>query len=149
MLGEQTRAHADLDVAIDDRHRDEAVQRLATLGFTHAPDVQPGLPARYVLRDERGRQVDLHVLTFENGDGWQTLPDGGRGRYPGSELGSRGKIGGVDVPCISPALQLSHHLGYEPTGRDRSDMQLLAKTFDLELPPELLGSAPGSDPEGV
>jgi lincosamide nucleotidyltransferase A/C/D/E len=103
----------------------------------HDDRVEPGMPARYVLRDERSRQVDLHVLEFKDGDGWQTLPDGGRGRYPGSELGFVGRIGGADVPCISPALQLRHHLGYEPTERDRHDLQLLAETFGLELPPEL------------
>jgi lincosamide nucleotidyltransferase A/C/D/E len=92
-----------------------------------------------VLRDARGRQVDLHVLAFEDGDGWQTLPDGSRGRYPASELGYSGDIGSVEVPCVSPALQLRHHLGYEPTDRDRRDMKLLAVKFGLKLPSELQG----------
>jgi lincosamide nucleotidyltransferase A/C/D/E len=142
LLGTETRPHSDLDVAIDKRHLDDAVRRLGAHGFAHAAEVEPGLPARYVLRDERGRQVDLHVLAFEAGDGWQTLPDGGRGRYPGSELGFVGEIGGVEVPCISPALQLCHHLGYEPSDRDRRDMQPLADKFGLELPAALKGSDP-------
>ena len=137
LLGEQTRAHSDLDIAIDARDVDEALRRLAPHGYAHAADVEPGLPARYVLRDERGCQVDLHVLAFESGDGWQTLPDGGRGGYPGSELGNLGKIGDLEVPCISPALQLRHHLGYEPTDRDRRDMRLLANRFGLRLPKTL------------
>ena len=137
MVGAETRTHSDLDVAIDQVDLPEAERRLAAHGFAHAADVEPGLPARYVLRDDRGRQVDLHVLAFEDGDGWQTLPDGSRGRYPGSELGCTGKIGGLAVPCISPALQLRHHLGYEPTDRDRHDMQLLATAFGFRLPAPL------------
>jgi lincosamide nucleotidyltransferase A/C/D/E len=92
-----------------------------------------------VLRDDRGRQVDLHVLAFENGDGWQTLPGGRRGCYPASELGFSGAIGGVEVPCISPALQVRHHLGHEPNDRERRDMHLLATKFSLQLPTELQG----------
>jgi lincosamide nucleotidyltransferase A/C/D/E len=133
LLGEQTRAHSDLDLAIDSEDLGEAARRLAAHGFRHATEVEPGLPARYVLRDERGRQVDLHPLEFDDGDGWQPLPDGARGLYPGSDLGHVGEIGGVHVPCISPALQLGHHQGYEPTDRDRHDMQLLARKFGLQL----------------
>jgi lincosamide nucleotidyltransferase A/C/D/E len=134
LLGEQTRAHSDLDVALDRRDVAEAQQRLTALGFAHAPEIEPGLPARYVLCDARGRQIDLHPLDFDGGDGWQQLPDGRRGRYPASELGFTGRIGGVEVPCISPALQLRHHQGYAPTERDRRDMGALAKAFALELP---------------
>jgi lincosamide nucleotidyltransferase A/C/D/E len=42
----------------------------------------------------------------------------------------------VEVPCISPGLQLRHHEGYEPTDRDRHDMELLRRLA-------------GSDPFGV
>ena len=79
LLGEQTREHGDLDAAVDDADLDEAASRLTEFGFRHAPEVEPGLPARYVMRDTRGRQVDFHVLFFDaNGDGWQRLPSGSR-----------------------------------------------------------------------
>ena len=117
---------------------EEAAGRLSRLGFGHAPEVEPGVPARYVLRDAGGRQVDLHVLTFDmKGDGWQTLPDGRRGRYAAEDLRAHGRIGGRGVSCISPALQLRHHLGYEPSDRDRADMRRLAERFGLVLPESL------------
>jgi lincosamide nucleotidyltransferase A/C/D/E len=138
LLGEQTRDHGDLDAAIDREDLEDAVARLGRLGFTHAPEIEPGIPARYVMRDARERQVDLHVLTFDmKGDGWQMLPDGKRGRYPAGDLEARGDIGGRDVACISPVLQLRHHTGYEPADRDRDDMRRLAERFGLALPETL------------
>jgi lincosamide nucleotidyltransferase A/C/D/E len=125
LLGEQTREHSDVDVAIDVRDLPAAEERLERLGFTEMA-ADPGRPARVVLRDVRGRQVDLHPLTFDgNGDGWQELPDGSRGAYPGAELGE-GAIGGREAPCISAELQLRHHSGYEATDEDRADVARLA-----------------------
>ena len=138
LLGAQTRKHDDLDVAIDRADVAAAARRLEELGFRHAADIEPGLPARFVLRDDRGCQVDLHPLRFdENGDGWQELPEARRGLYPGAELGVEGTIAGRRVPCISPALQLEHHAGYEPTQRDLDDTIALAERFSLELPEAL------------
>jgi lincosamide nucleotidyltransferase A/C/D/E len=135
LVGRQTREHDDLDAAIDRADLAEAVRQLEALGFAHRPEIEPGLPARFVLCDDRCRQIDLHPLTFDgNGDGWQELPDAGRGLYPGRELDARGTIAGRAVPCISARLQLRHHDGYEPTQRDLDDMLALAERFSLELP---------------
>jgi lincosamide nucleotidyltransferase A/C/D/E len=135
LLGTQTREHDDVDAAIDRADLGEAVSRLRRLGFVHRPEIEPGLPARCVLVDPDGRQVDLHPLAFdETGDGWQELPKPLRGRYPAADLRARGLIGGRDVPCIGPQLQLQHHAGYEPTQRDLEDMLALAERFGVELP---------------
>jgi lincosamide nucleotidyltransferase A/C/D/E len=138
LLGEQTRPHSDLDAAIDRRDLEGADRRLRKLGFVRSPEADPDDPARYVMRDDRGWQVDFHVLGFDaGGDGWQTLADGERVRYPAADLQARGEIDGREVPCISPTLQLRHHSGYEPTDRDRRDMARLASRFGLELPESL------------
>jgi lincosamide nucleotidyltransferase A/C/D/E len=135
LLGTQTREHDDLDAAIDRADLDQAVSRLRRLGFVHRPEIEPGLPARCVLVAPDGRQVDLHPLAFdETGDGWQELAKPMRGRYPATGLRALGTIGGHDVPCIGPQLQLQHHAGYEPTQRDLEDMLALAERFGLELP---------------
>ncbi len=138
LLGKPTREHSDLDAAIDRTDLDEAARRLRELGFEHAPDIEPGEPARYVMRDTRGRQVDFHVLVFDaDRDGWQTLADGQRIRYSAADLDARGEIAGRTVACISPALQLRHHTGYEPNERDRVDIARLAARFGLDLPEPL------------
>jgi hypothetical protein len=38
------------------------------------------------------------------------------------------------VPCITPELQLAHHLGYPLDEDDRDDLALLANRFNLPLP---------------
>lgn len=135
LLGEQTRDHSDLDAAIDRDDLDEADRRLRRLAYERSGEVDPGDPARYVMRTAAGRQIDFHVLELDsNGDGWQTLADGRRLRYPADDLTAIGQIGGRKVPCISPPLQLRHHSGYEPAERDRIDMGRLASRFGLELP---------------
>lgn len=133
LVGEQTRPHEDLDLAVD-RDRLADVQRaLGQLGFTIDPGVEPGLPARLVLADD-DRVVDLHPLVFdETGNGWQQLDASGRrwGRYPADDLDARGVVAGQVVRCLSPALQLRFHLGYEWTERDRHDVRLLQDRFQV------------------
>jgi lincosamide nucleotidyltransferase A/C/D/E len=71
LLGEQTRAQDDLDLAIARSDCVRAQEALAELGFRHAPEVEPGLPARVVLWAADGREVDFHPLLFDvSGNGW-------------------------------------------------------------------------------
>jgi len=39
--------------------------------------------------------------------------------------------------CVTPELQLRHHLGYPLDEHDRYDLRLLAERFGLGLPPGL------------
>lgn len=135
LLRETTRAHEDLDIVVDRRHLDAAAEILARLGFRHDPSVEPGLPARFVVRDERGRQVDVHPVTFDTeGNGWQQLSGRAWGLYPASGFAT-GSIGGKTVRCTSAEVQLRHHLGYEWSEKDRRDMVLLRDRFGVALPP--------------
>jgi lincosamide nucleotidyltransferase A/C/D/E len=70
LLGVETRPHGDLDVVVRQEQLAAARVALAAAGFSHAADEAPGLPARLVLRDPEGRQVDVHPVEFdEAGDG--------------------------------------------------------------------------------
>jgi lincosamide nucleotidyltransferase A/C/D/E len=96
------------------------------------------LPARLVLRDPRGRQVDFHPLVFdEAGNGWQQLSETGRawGRYPAEDLQATGVIGGRRVRCLSAELQLRFRLTHEWTARDEHDLRLVVERFDVGLVP--------------
>jgi GrpB-like predicted nucleotidyltransferase (UPF0157 family) len=137
LLGYETRPHDDLDFAV----RAEDIERLPAIfpEFRHVDHDQ--LPAAYVLRDERGRQLDFHPLEFdESGDGWQ--PQRGRpsARWPREALAARGRIGGREVRCTSPEFQLQSHLyeGYDDV--DWAAVTALCERFALPLPP---GGAPG------
>jgi lincosamide nucleotidyltransferase A/C/D/E len=89
-----------------------------------------------VLRDSNQRQIDLHPVVLDaQGNGWQPLGDRAWGGYPAEGLTATGVISGRRVPCLTPELQLRHHLGYAPDANDRHDLRLLAEHFGVALPP--------------
>ena len=133
LLGEQTRDHQDVDIVVELDRIDDAVHAVEKLGFGLVEDY---LPTRAVLRLSDGRQIDVHPVTFDaEGTGWQVgaAPNGADCAYPPDGFG-HGRVLESDVPCLTAALQVEHHRGYEPRGRDRSDMRALADTFGLGLP---------------
>ena len=130
LLGRQTRAHDDLDlvVALEEVLRIREV--LAPLGFALHED---HLPVRFVLR-RNGEQLDFHTVRFDSeGGGIQPQPSGGTFRYP-PEGFVTGCVLGQRVPCISAAVQLLCHLGYEPSPKDVRDVHLLCRELGLEVP---------------
>jgi lincosamide nucleotidyltransferase A/C/D/E len=131
LLGEQTRAHDDLDLGV----RLEDVDRIcAVLSEFSRSDEE--WPASFVMRDRTGRTVDCHPLRFdEHGDGWQANTKGGAPyRWPRQGLQARGRIAGVDVPCISPELQLHWRTYPEFDDVDWQDVQQLCRRFGLDVP---------------
>lgn len=135
LLGRATRPHDDLDLVVAREDLQQVELALQRIGFSHAPQVLPGLPARFVLRDAAGRQIDLHPLTFDSeGNGRQDLGDGTWGTYPAAGLAGQGTVRGKPVRCLTPELQIAFHLGYEPDDDDRHDIRLLASHFGLLLP---------------
>jgi lincosamide nucleotidyltransferase A/C/D/E len=138
LIGEQTRDHTDLDLALDRNDLDDACRALAERGFRYDGTIEPGLPARLVLRDKQGRKVDLHPLLLDQGgDGWQQLSESGKawGRYPAEDLDANGVIAGRQVRCLSPQLQFRFRMGYEWGDRDEHDVRLLVEHFGLPSPP--------------
>lgn len=133
LLGEQTRAHDDLDLGVRIEDADRICETLAE--FERSDDEWP---ASFVLRDASGRKVDCHPLKFdERGDGWQPNSSGGDPhRWPREGLLGRGRIGGVDVPCITPELQVSWHVYQEFDDVDWQDVQRLSERFGVEVPEE-------------
>ena len=136
LVGSVTRPHGDLDVAMRADRLETAVEALGSRGFRHDPTIEPGMPARFVLRDADGRQIDLHPLVFDDeGNGWQRLGDRSWGLYPAEGLTGAGRINGQPVRCLTAELQLRHHLGYEWSDTDEHDMRLLRDHFGIVLPP--------------
>jgi lincosamide nucleotidyltransferase A/C/D/E len=139
LVGRQTRPHADLDLVVARPDCALVQAALEPLGLVHDTWVEPGLPARVVLCTDRGHQVDLHpVIVDELGNGWQPLGADTWSDYPAEGLGAVGSIGGRQVRCLTPELQLRHHLGYPLDDEDRHDLRILATHFRLAVPPGLL-----------
>lgn len=136
LLGEQTRPHADLDIAVATPDLGAMLDSLNARGFTV---VRVDSQFNAVLVDHRGRQVDYHLVdlgaTCLAADGTQTY--GPRGLpYDVDALEGIGHIAGQTVPCCTAAFQAkSHAQGYEPDDDDYRDVLALHRRFGTPLFP--------------
>ncbi len=128
LLGGQTRAHADLDIAV--RHRD--VPRLRALlearGYRDVPR-DDTRDCNFVLGDDQGHQIDVHSYTF---DAAGQLVFGVA--YPPDSLAGHGSVGGLPVQCITPEWMVKFHSGYPLDENDYRDVKALCRRFGFELP---------------
>ena len=130
LLGEQTRFHTDLDIALE--HKD--VPRLrALLDARGYKDVfrDDTRDCNFVMGDEQGHEVDFHSYTF---DAQGTLVFGVE--YPFDSLTGRGAIQGYLVRCISAEWMVKFHSGYELDANDYHDVSALCERFGMALPAE-------------
>jgi lincosamide nucleotidyltransferase A/C/D/E len=138
LLGAQTREHDDLDLGV----RLDDVDRICS-AFSEFTRDDVEWPSSFVLRDEGGKKIDAHPLTFDaSGDGWQAMVHGPPSRWPREHLDARGRIGGRDVRCITPQLQLRWHEYDGVDDVDWEDMRRLCERFEL-TPPHALAARPG------
>ncbi|HVH04821.1 MAG TPA: amino acid transporter [Myxococcota bacterium] len=133
LLGEETRAHGDLDVILAAPDTAELRDALRGLGFATKAG---GSATSFVLADASGREVDVHAIEFDaRGYGSFALPDGGRWPFPPSAFAGRGTVKGRAVRCLSAEAQVQcHGQGYAPTEKDLSDMERLQERFGVVLP---------------
>lgn len=130
LLGEQTRPHDDLDIAIRHESVPKLRKILAERGFVEIPR-DDTRECNFVLEDEAGNQVDVHSYTFdENGRnifGVEYLPE---------HLTGKGTINGYRVKCIEPESAVKFHTGYELDENDFHDVRGLCEKFNIPLPDE-------------
>ena len=128
LVGHQTRRHADLDLLLDCPDERRAVAELAALGYRRVTSEDVGAPLtprRVAVYDALGRSVDLHPVDLRR---W--LATVAAERLPGVDDPARaafadGHIGGRPVRCLSAALQVAAHDGYDPRDADRQDLHRL------------------------
>ena len=133
LLGEPTRTHADLDIALETRWVGRLREVLGERGFREIP--RDDCSAwNFVLDDGAGLQVDAHAFTFdENGDGVYGPPENGD-VYRADALTGAGVIDGRLVRCISAAWLVRFHTGYPWTEKDVHDVTALCERFGIERP---------------
>lgn len=130
LLGEQTRRHADLDIAI--QHKDVARIRalLQARGYRDVPR-DDTWECNFVLGDEQGHEIDIHSYTFDDAG---NLIHGVA--YPIASLAGSGFVNGYPVKCISPEWLVKFHSGYNLDENDYHDVKALCRRFGIELPQE-------------
>lgn len=132
-LGEQTREHGDLDVALEERFVPRLRAALAARGFVDVPRDDTS-PWNFVLGNASGLQVDVHAFVLdEHGDGVYGPPANGH-VYRAEALTGEGTIAGRRVRCISPVWLVRFRTGYPPREVDRMDVAALCERFGIEVP---------------
>jgi lincosamide nucleotidyltransferase A/C/D/E len=133
LLERQTREHDDLDLVLELSSAGDVIELLEGAGYEL---VAGGPPKSFVLVDERGLQVDVHPVVFDDarGGGVYRTDDGGEWVYPAAGFGGRGRIGDRPVRCLTPDVQVLVHDGYELTGKDYRELFLLHERFGVALP---------------
>ena len=120
LIGRQTREHADLDLAVVGGRA--ALDALTRAGFSVVTDWWPG---RVAVRRPDGAEVDVHPIVFgDDGSAVQTTREGDQFHYPADGF-TTGVIDGRRVPCITTALQVEFHSGYERQPKDVADLAML------------------------
>jgi lincosamide nucleotidyltransferase A/C/D/E len=156
LLGEQTRPHDDLDIVV--KHEDVSTFRelLDARGYKDRPR-DDTTPWNFVLADIEGREIDLHVITFDDqGNGLYEPVEQGAS-YPAASLTGTGHISGKAAKCISPEWLVKFHAGYELDENDYHDVLALHQRFGVELPKEyrdlneviIKEATPGEDRSGL
>ncbi len=134
LAGRETRAHDDLDLAIDTAADGFECAVAALVAQSYARGVDD-LPIRLALDAADGRSVDLHPIRFEaDGAAYQRGHDR-EYQYP-ARCFTVGRIDGRKVACLGAAIQREFHSGYEPRPVDHHDLAILD---DVERDADPLG----------
>ena len=132
LLGEETRPHDDLDLAVarDDIERLE----VSLSDFRRVPE-RDEWPASFVVADAQDRQIDIHPIRLdERGNGWQERRNGKEVMWSRGDLAGRGRINDYEVRCTSPEFEARSHLYPGHDDVDRRDLERLCERFGLEPP---------------
>ena len=128
LLGEQTRIHEDLDIAVPHRFVPKLRELLEAHGYKDVPR-DDTCDCNFVLGDDKGHLVDVHSYTFdENGENTFGVA------YKPHHLTGTGTINGYSVKCPPPDVMVEFHTGYELDETDYHDTKALCERFGIPLP---------------
>jgi lincosamide nucleotidyltransferase A/C/D/E len=134
LLGEQTRPHNDLDLALPHTQLEQFNQLVAELGYR--VDIQH-TTFNWELVDQAGDRIDVHLvdLTTTRLDRYG-IPVYGPGglEYEVGCFTGRGVIADRPVQCLNAEILVRYHTGYELAETDYHDVFALHERFGIPLP---------------
>jgi lincosamide nucleotidyltransferase A/C/D/E len=133
LLGEQTRPHSDLDLAVERNDLAAFRQLLGSIGYARAD--RPGDPDwNWVLQHSYGQSVDLHGFVIDQ-LGNAILGDPANGNmYPAGALDGIGMLGGMLLRCVAAPFVLNFRNSFPPREVDHHDVAALCSRFQFALP---------------
>src|SRR5258708_25862951 len=133
LLGEQTRPHKDLDIAIQRKDVAKLCALLQSRGYREIK-LEAARTWNFVLSDTDGREIDCHFIGIDDqGDGIYGPPENNV-MYPAASLTGTGSIFGQAVRCISAEWMVKFHSGYQLKEKDFRDVSALCEKFGIPLP---------------
>lgn len=154
LLGQQTRSHKDLDALVAFADLPTMMTVLSQRGWRlkqvwsenrwvrHTKPVlligrgEAGeVATAFVLRDERGRELDFHVLHAGEDGGGTPAWEADLTFWP-DDLSGQGVVAGMPVRCLSAAMQMRTHTGYTLQDKDLQDLRALHERFGVSYPEE-------------
>lgn len=133
LLGQQTRSHKDLDIAVQHKDVPRLRHLLEARGYEEIK-LEEAKPWNFVMGDKTGKEIDFHVIVLDDkGNGVYGPAEMGQ-MYPAASLTGTGWINGVPVRCISPEWMVKFHSGYELQEKDFRDVSALCEKFGIRLP---------------
>jgi len=137
LLGSQTRKHGDLDIIVQEKDVPELRDFFYSKSYREI-ERDDTSAWNFVLADNEAREVDVHVIVFdEDGNGIYGPNENGKS-YPAYSLSGNGLIDDVEVKCLTAEYQVTSHTGYQITDKDFSDVSALCEKFFIEYPKEYL-----------
>jgi lincosamide nucleotidyltransferase A/C/D/E len=145
LLGQATRPHHDLDVLMLSEEVTHLRRLLARHGYRLkefweenrwiTDGVGKRIATAFVLWDALERELDVHALHLDaHGNG---LPDWEKAEgflFTPGDLGGEGIIAGGRVACLSAAMQMRAHSGYQIPEKQFGDIEGLHEKFGVEYP---------------
>jgi lincosamide nucleotidyltransferase A/C/D/E len=132
LLGEQQRPHDDLDLVVELKDVATVEDVLRRAGYT---DKDREAPLSFMVVDSEGRQVDIHPVVFDDdGNGLYQMDNRKTWTYPADGFCGVGRVGGKDVRCLSPRVQMLVHSGYELSKKDHDEIRALHDRFGVDPP---------------
>lgn len=130
LLGQQTRAHGDVDIVLEERYVGRVCDRLRSNGFAPAPTVD-ACEWNFVFARGQSERVDFHVVTFDAAGHGIYGPLEHGAFYPADAFTGRGSVGGVPVACMSATFQVANRVGYPLRPQDHHDLKALRSAFGI------------------
>jgi lincosamide nucleotidyltransferase A/C/D/E len=128
LVGEQTREHLDLDIALPHKFEKKLRAVLKVKSFEEL-DLSYSWECNFVLKDKNGSLIDVHTYELdENGNNIFGV------KYEAFHLTGLGSIDGYPVKCISAEWIMKFHTGYDLDENDYHDVLLLSRKFGFPIP---------------
>ena len=128
LIGEQTRPHEDLDVAVFHKDVPRIRYLLEERGFTDVPR-DDSWECNFVYGNDQGHLIDIHSCSFDD-QGNHIFGVA----YTLEAFNGFGEIQDLPVRCIPPGILIEYHTGYPLDNNDYHDVKLLSRKFHLEIP---------------